>query len=251
MIKVLVHGSNGKMGTHVLECIAKNSELELFCGVDPKTTGCENYKYYDSFDKVEGKADVIIDFSFHTLVKGVLDYAVKTETPVLIATTALDDEDKKAVAKASQKVPVFLAANMSVGVALLADFAKQAAKMFPDADIEIVESHHNRKVDAPSGTAIMLANAVNQEFDDNKIYEYDRHSKRQKRSKNEIGIHSVRGGTIVGEHDVIFAGHDEVITVSHAAYSREVFAVGAVRAAKFLHNKEPGLYDMNSIMNFG
>ena len=140
---------------------------------------------------------------------------------------------------------------MSLGVNLICSLAKKAAAILGDGfDIEIVEKHHNQKIDAPSGTAIMLANAVNSEFEDKKTYEYDRHSKRQKRSKNEIGIHSVRGGTIVGEHDVIFAGHDEVITVSHSAYSREVFAVGAVRAAKFLFDKPAGLYDMNSIMSF-
>ena len=245
MIKVLVHGSNGKMGTHVLECIAKNSELELFCGVDPKTTGCENYKYYDSFDKVEGKADVIIDFSFHTLVKGVLDYAVKTETPVLIATTALDDEDKKAVAHASQKVPVFLAANMSVGVALLADFAKQAAKMFPDADIEIVEAHHNRKVDAPSGTAIMLANAI-KEVRPEAEYVYGRGGE-AKRTKNEIGIHALRMANIVGEHEVYITTDSQQLVLRHNAYDRALFADGAVKAATFLVGQDKGLYTMQDM----
>lgn len=245
MIKVLVHGSNGKMGTHVLECIAKNSELELFCGVDPKTTGCENYKYYDSFDKVEGKADVIIDFSFHTLVKGVLDYAVKTETPVLIATTALDDEDKKAVAHASQKVPVFLAANMSVGVALLADFAKQAAAMFPDADIEIVEAHHNRKVDAPSGTAIMLANAI-KEVRPEAEYVYGRGGE-AKRTKNEIGIHALRMANIVGEHEVYITTDSQQLVLRHNAYDRSLFADGAVKAATFLVGKDKGLYTMQDM----
>ena len=245
MIKVLVHGSNGKMGTHVLECIAKNSDLELFCGVDPKTTGCENYKYYDSFDKVEGKADVIIDFSFHTLVKGVLDYAVKTETPVLIATTALDDDDKKAVAKASQKVPVFLAANMSVGVALLADFAKQAAKMFPDADIEIVEAHHNRKVDAPSGTAIMLANAI-KEVRPEAEYVYGRGGE-AKRTKNEIGIHALRMANIVGEHEVYITTDTQQLVLRHNAYDRALFADGAVKAATFLASQDKGLYTMQDM----
>ena len=245
MIKVLVHGSNGKMGTHVLECIAKNSELELFCGVDPKTTGEENYKYYDSFDKVEGKADVIIDFSFHTLVKSVLDYAVKSETPVLIATTALDDEDKLAVARASQKVPVFLAANMSVGVALLADFAKRAAAMFPDADIEIVEAHHNRKVDAPSGTAVMLANAI-KEVRPEAEYVYGRGGE-AKRQKNEIGIHALRMANIVGEHEVYITTESQQLVLRHNAYDRALFADGACKAARFLVGKEKGLYTMQDM----
>ncbi len=245
MISVLVHGSNGKMGTHVMECISKSDDMTLFCGVDPKSTGCENYKYYDSFDKVEGKADVIIDFSFHTLVKGVLDYAVKTGTPVLIATTALDDEDKKAVAKASQSVPVFLAANMSVGVALLADFAKQAAAMFPDADIEIVEAHHNRKVDAPSGTAIMLANSI-KEVRPEAEYVYGRGGE-AKRNKNEIGIHALRMANIVGEHEVYITTDSQQLVLRHNAYDRSLFADGAVKAARFLVSQDKGLYTMKDM----
>ena len=245
MIKVLVHGSNGKMGGHVLAEIAKSEDLELFCGVDPKTTGEENYKYYDSFDKVEGKADVIIDFSFHTLVKSVLDYAVKSETPVLIATTALDDEDKLAVARASQKVPVFLAANMSVGVALLADFAKRAAAMFPDADIEIVEAHHNRKVDAPSGTAVMLANAI-KEVRPEAEYVYGRGGE-AKRQKNEIGIHALRMANIVGEHEVYITTESQQLVLRHNAYDRALFADGACKAARFLVGKEKGLYTMQDM----
>ena len=245
MIKVLVHGSNGKMGGHVMAEIAKNEDLELFCGVDPKSTGEENYKYYDSFDKVEGKADVIIDFSFHTLVKSVLDYAVKSETPVLIATTALDDEDKCAVARASQKVPVFLAANMSVGVALLADFAKRAAAMFPDADIEIVEAHHNRKVDAPSGTAVMLANAI-KEVRPNAEYVYGRGGE-AKRQKNEIGIHALRMANIVGEHEVYITTESQQLVLRHNAYDRALFADGACKAARFLIGKENGLYTMQDM----
>ena len=245
MIKVLVHGSNGKMGGHVMAEIAKSEDLELFCGVDPKSTGEENYKYYDSFDKVEGKADVIIDFSFHTLVKSVLDYAVKSETPVLIATTALDDEDKCAVARASQKIPVFLAANMSVGVALLADFAKRAAAMFPDADIEIVEAHHNRKVDAPSGTAVMLANAI-KEVRPNAEYVYGRGGE-AKRQKNEIGIHALRMANIVGEHEVYITTESQQLVLRHNAYDRALFADGAIKAARFLIGKEKGLYTMQDM----
>jgi 4-hydroxy-tetrahydrodipicolinate reductase len=219
--------------------------MELFCGVDPKSTGCENYKYYDSFDKVEGKPDVIIDFSFHTLVKSVLDYATKVECPVLIATTALDDEDKKAVAHASQKVPVFLAANMSIGVALLADFAKQAAKMFPDADIEIVEAHHNRKVDAPSGTAVMLANAI-KEVRPEAEYVYGR-SGESKRTKNEIGIHALRMANIVGEHEVYITTDTQQLVLRHNAYYRALFADGAVKAATFLASQDKGLYTMQDM----
>ncbi len=245
MIKVLVHGSNGKMGGHVMAEVAKSDDMELFCGVDPKSTGLENYKYYDSFDKVEGKPDVIIDFSFHTLVKSVLDYAVKVECPVLIATTALDDEDKKAVARASQKVPVFLAANMSIGVALLADFAKRAAEMFPDADIEIVEAHHNRKVDAPSGTAIMLANSI-KEVRPEAQYVYGRGGE-AKRTKNEIGIHALRMANIVGEHEVYITTESQQLVLRHNAYDRSLFADGAIKASRFLVKQGKGLYTMNDM----
>ena len=245
MIKVLVHGSNGKMGGHVISEIAKSDDMELFCGVDPKSTGCENYKYYDSFDKVGGKPDVIIDFSFHTLVKSVLDYATKVECPVLIATTALDDEDKKAVARASQKIPVFLAANMSIGVALLADFAKRAAAMFPDADIEIVEAHHNRKVDAPSGTAIMLANSI-KEVRPEAEYVYGRDGE-AKRTKNEIGIHALRMANIVGEHEVYITTESQQLVLRHNAYDRALFADGAIKAARFLVNQDKGLYTMQDM----
>ena len=245
MIKVLVHGSGGKMGGHVMDEIRKSDDMELFCGVDPKSQGPQNYKYYDSFDKVEGKPDVIIDFSFHTLVKSVLDYATKVECPVLIATTALDDEDKKAVAHASQKIPVFLAANMSIGVALLADFAKQAAKMFPDADIEIVEAHHNRKVDAPSGTAVMLANAI-KEVRPEAEYVYGR-SGESKRTKNEIGIHALRMANIVGEHEVYITTDSQQLVLRHNAYDRSLFADGAVKATRFLADQKAGLYTMRDM----
>ena len=171
--------------------------------------------------------------------------------PVVIATTGYSPEQIEKIKEFSKTIPIFFTFNMSIGVNLLCSLAQKAAKILGnDFDIEIIEKHHNQKIDAPSGTAIMLANAINTQFGDTLNYEYDRHSKRNKRPKNEIGIHSVRGGTIVGEHDVVFAGRDEVITLSHQALSKEVFAVGALRAAKFISNKPAGLYDMNSIMDF-
>ena len=180
-----------------------------------------------------------------------LSFALNKKIPLVIATTGYSKNQIEQINNASLEIPIFFTFNMSLGVNLICSLAKKAASILGDGfDVEIVEKHHNQKIDAPSGTAIMLANSVNEVFGDTKAYEYDRHSKRQKRSKNEIGIHSVRGGTIVGEHDVIFAGHDEVVTISHSAYSKEVFAVGAVKAAKFLYGKKAGLYDMNCIMNF-
>ena len=250
MIKTLLVGSGGRMGAFVASSALKDGEIEIIAGVDKFNNG-QSFPVYQSFAEVNREVDVIIDFSNPAVLDDMLSFALEKNVPVVIATTGYSPEQTEKIKAAAEKIPVFFSFNMSLGVNLICSLAKKAAAILGDGfDIEIVEKHHNQKIDAPSGTAIMLANAVNSEFADKKIYEYDRHSKRQKRSKNEIGIHSVRGGTIVGEHDVIFAGHDEVITVSHSAYSREVFAVGAVRAAKFLYNKPSGLYDMNSIMSF-
>ncbi|MGI6279776.1 MAG: 4-hydroxy-tetrahydrodipicolinate reductase, partial [Acutalibacteraceae bacterium] len=184
------------------------------------------------------------------LLDDILSYAQKRQMPVVLATTGYNNMQIAKIKAVSKKIPIFFTFNMSIGVNLICSLAKKAAAVLGSGfDVEIIEKHHNQKIDAPSGTAIMLANAINSQLGNNMVYEYDRHSKCQKRIKNEIGIHSIRGGTIVGEHDVIFAGHDEVITISHSALSKEVFAVGAIRAAKFLMGKAPGLYDMNSIMN--
>ncbi len=245
MIRVLVHGSNGKMGGHVINQLKKTEGMCLMCGVDHVTTGKEDYPYFDSFDKVTEVPDVIIDFSFHTLVKGVLEYAIKVQRPVVIATTALDDDDKSMVARATQKIPVFLAANMSFGIALLCDFAKKAAEAFPDAEIEIVEAHHNRKVDAPSGTAIMLANSI-KEARPEAEYVFGRGGE-AKRTKNEIGIHALRMANIVGEHEVYITTDSQQLVLRHNAYDRSLFADGAIKAARFLAGQEKGLYSMHDM----
>ena len=205
---------------------------------------------FSDFEAINLKADVIIDFSHVALLDSLLDYAIKSKTPVVIATTGYSAEQIEKIKASANVIPVFFTFNMSIGVNLLCSLAKKAASVLGgDFDVEIIEKHHNLKIDAPSGTAIMLANAVNSVFDGEKVYEYDRHSKRQKRSKNEIGMHSVRGGTIVGDHDVIFAGMDEVITFSHTAYSRAVFGKGAVQAAKFLAGKGAGMYSMSNVID--
>ncbi len=250
MTDILLVGAGGKMGKFVAEVANNDSELNVKAGVDKFPTNTA-FPVFKSFGEVDVKADVIIDFSNPTLLDDMLSYAQATKTPIVIATTGYSDAQTEKIKSASKEIPIFFTFNMSIGVNLICSLAKKAAQILGDKfDIEIVEKHHNQKIDAPSGTAIMLANAVNSVFDDEMNYEYDRHSKRQKRTKNEIGIHSVRGGTIVGEHDVIFAGHDEVITISHAAHSKEVFAEGAIKAAKFIIGKKPGLYDMNNIMSF-
>lgn len=251
MINVILCGSCGKMGGFVTDVIKEDENMQVICGVDKFNNGAR-FPVFKSFSEINVEGDIIIDFSNPSLLDDMLEFALSKKLPIVIATTGYSDSQIEKIKQTSKEIPIFFTFNFSLGVNLICSLAKKAASVLGDSfDIEILEKHHNQKIDAPSGTAIMLANAVNQCFGDTKIYEYDRHSKRQKRSKNEIGIHSVRGGTIVGEHDVIFAGRDEVITISHSAYSKEVFAVGAVKAAKFLFGKPNGLYDMNSIMNFG
>lgn len=238
------------MGGFVAEAVKSQENMQIACGVDKFNNG-QNFPVFKRFSDINCEADLIIDFSNPAVLDDLLDFAIKNKLAVVIATTGYSETQIEKIKSAAKEIPVFFTFNMSIGVNLICSLAKKAAAILGDNfDVEIVEKHHNQKLDAPSGTAIMLANAVNEVFGDTKNYEYDRHSKRQKRTKNEIGIHSVRGGTIVGEHDVIFAGHDEVITISHAAQSKEVFAEGAVKAAGFVYGKSAGLYDMNDIMSF-
>ena len=250
MIKVLICGASGKMGGFVAAAANEDGNFQITGGIDKVNNG-QHFPIYSKFSDIKEKPDVIIDFSHPALLDDLLEYSINNNVPTVIATTGYSDAALNKIKEAAKKIPVFFTFNMSLGVNLICSLAKKAASILGNGfDVEIVEKHHNQKIDAPSGTAIMLANAVNSVFDDKMSYEYDRHSKRTKRTKNEIGIHSVRGGTIVGEHDVIFAGHDEVVTISHSAQSKEVFAVGAVRAAKFLYNRPAGLYDMNSVLSF-
>jgi 4-hydroxy-tetrahydrodipicolinate reductase len=196
----------------------------------------------------DGKADVIIDFSNHACTKDLMDYAVRTNTPCVVATTGHTVQELEMIDEAAKSVAIFRSANMSIGIAVLADFAKRAAALMPEADIEIIEKHHNQKLDAPSGTALMLEKAAEAGVDYTPSVVYDRHTERKKREKTEIGMHSVRGGTIVGEHEVIFAGHDEVVTLSHSAQSREVFARGALSAAVYMKGKSAGMYSMKDVI---
>ena len=250
MIKAILVGACGKMGGFIADCAKNDSQTKIVAGIDKINTG-KDFPIFSSFSEVNVQADVIIDFSNVALLDDILNFAKDKKMPVVIATTGYSPSQIEKIKEFSKLIPIFFTFNMSIGVNLLCSLAQKAAKILGnDFDIEIIEKHHNQKIDAPSGTAIMLANAINTQFSDTLNYEYDRHSKRNKRPKNEIGIHSVRGGTIVGEHDVLFAGRDEVITLSHQALSKEVFAVGALRAAKFLCEQTAGLYDMNSIMNF-
>lgn len=250
MIKMIMHGCNGKMGQVITGLVESEAELTIAAGIDLNDTVQNTYPVFKSLDECTEKADVIVDFANAKAVDALLDYCERTKTPVVLCTTGLSPEQLERVKRVSETVAVLRSANMSLGVNMLLKMVKEAARTLSTAgfDIEIVEKHHNQKVDAPSGTAIALADSINEEMDHVFTYKYDRSAERVKRDKKEIGITSVRGGSIVGEHDIIFAGQDEVVTFSHTAYSKAIFAKGAVEAAKYLAGKEPGLYDMADVI---
>lgn len=249
MTGIAICGANGKMGKTVYNCISAREDCKVIAGIDINTEQYADFPIIDSPSKLPEKPDVIIDYSNPASLDGLLEYCLSTGTPIVLATTGYSDEQINKIKSAAEQIPVFFTFNMSLGINLLVQLAKKAASVLGDQfDIEIVEKHHNQKIDAPSGTAIMLANAINETLDNKYHYVYDRHSQRKKRDKNEIGMHAIRGGTIVGEHDVIFAGHDEVITLSHSAASKSVFAEGSINAAIYLSDKSAGLYDMSSLV---
>ncbi|MDE5947084.1 MAG: 4-hydroxy-tetrahydrodipicolinate reductase [Oscillospiraceae bacterium] len=250
MTKIAICGANGKMGRTIYNCVSSRDNCTVIGGIDIYTKQYANFPIVDSPEKLPEKPDVIIDYSNPASLDGLLNYCLSTGTPVVFATTGYSEEQINKIKSASEQIPVFFTFNMSLGINLLVQLAKKAASVLGDQfDIEIVEKHHNQKIDAPSGTAIMLANAINETLDNKYHYTYDRHSQRKKREKTEIGMHAIRGGTIVGEHDIIFAGHDEVITLSHSAASKSVFAEGSINAAIYLKDvKEAGLYDMASLV---
>lgn len=250
MTKIIITGANGKMGKVLQSIISNRDDCEIVAGVDLNTEQSASFPIYATIEEVQEKADAVIDFSNPVLLESLLNYSRSSGTPLVIATTGYNDEQKKMISDASKQCPIFFTYNMSMGINLLANLAKKAAEILGnDFDIEIVEKHHNQKIDAPSGTALMLADAICEVKDEPMKYEYDRHSKREKRTKNEIGLHAVRGGTIVGEHDIIFAGRDEIITLSHSARSKEIFAVGAVNAAVYMSGKPSGMYDMKELID--
>ena len=250
MVRAIMHGCNGHMGQVITGLIKDDPEIEIVAGVDPVDCRDNGYPVFPSIDKCTVEADVIIDFTSAKAVDGLIAYSAEKKVPVVLCTTGLSEEQLKRLEEASSQVAVLRSANMSLGINMLMKILQDAAKILVPAgfDIEIVEKHHNRKLDAPSGTALALADAINQAMDERYHYVYDRSQVREKREKTEIGIHAVRGGNIVGEHDVIFAGRDEVIELTHRATSREVFAVGAVKAAKFLAGKPAGLYTMKEVL---
>lgn len=251
MYRLIMHGCNGKMGQVIAGLAAADENAQIVAGVDAWDNGKNSFPVYGNIEDCDVEADAVIDFSAAPAVDKLLDYCVERKIPCVLCTTGLSEAQMAKVRAASSKVAILKSANMSLGINLLLKLLKEAAGVLAPAgfDIEVVEKHHNQKVDAPSGTALALADAINEEFDNSYNYIYDRSQRREKRDGKEIGILAVRGGTIVGEHDVIFVGADEVITFSHNAYSKSVFAKGALEAAKFLTGKPAGLYDMSSVID--
>lgn len=251
MTRIIMHGCNGKMGQVISNLIAADETVELVAGIDARDNVQNPYPVFTNIEECNVEADCLIDFSAAPAVDKMLDFCVARKLPCVLCTTGLSEGQLEKVKAASKQIALLKSANMSLGINLLLKLLKDAAGVLAPAgfDMEIVEKHHNMKVDAPSGTALALADAINGEFDNEYEYVFDRSARRQKRPGKEIGISAVRGGTIVGDHDVIFAGADEVITFSHTAYSKAVFGKGAIQAAKFLAGKAAGMYDMSNVID--
>ena len=249
MTNILLCGANGHMGQAVTRAVQNFQDVQIAAGYDINTIQKGGFPVYDNFADIKEKIDVLIDFSHPAIFDGIIDYACAHDIPAIICTTGLSADQRSKIEYASRTLPVFFSANMSIGVNLLIDLVCKAAKILEhNFDIEIIEKHHNQKLDAPSGTALAISDAITDAVDFHPEYIYDRHSFRKKRDNREIGIHAVRGGTIVGEHSVLFAGTDEVIEIKHSAASKEVFAVGAVKAALFMKGRKPGLYAMKDLI---
>lgn len=251
MVRIIMHGCNGHMGQVISGLVEKDAEAEIVAGIDVADQGKNSYPVFPDIEVCNVEADVIIDFSSAKAVDKLLDYSAKREIPAVVCTTGLSEEQLAHLEGTSKKVAILKSANMSLGINTLLKLIQDAAKVLAKAgfDMEIVEKHHNLKVDAPSGTALALADSLNEAMDGEYHYVYDRSQRREQRDSKEIGISAVRGGTIVGEHEVIFAGPDEVIEFKHTAYSKAVFGKGAVEAAKFLAGKPAGKYDMSDVIN--
>lgn len=250
MTKVILSGCCGKMGAAVTKAVADRDDVQIVAGVDIFESDSLSYPVFSTINEVPCEADVIVDFSNPSALGSILEFSKEKKIPAVLCATGYTDEQNKMIEDASETVAMFRSGNMSLGINLISELAKTAAKILGGSfDVEIVEAHHNLKLDAPSGTAIMLEKAVEEGLDYTPELTYDRHSRSQKRDKHEIGMHSIRGGTIVGEHEIIFAGNDEIIKISHTALSKNVFAVGAVNAAVYMKDKTNGMYNMTDVIN--
>lgn len=250
MVKIIMKGCNGKMGQVITDLVREEEDAVIVAGLDRVDNRDNGYPVYQDLSECDIDADVLIDFSSIHGLESLLDEAAKRKLPIVLCTTGLSEEQIALVEETSKVIPILRSANMSMGVNTIMKVLRAVSKVLADAnfDIEIVERHHNQKVDAPSGTALALADVIRETLDEEYKYVYDRSQVREKRTKKEIGISAVRGGTIVGEHEVIFAGTDELIEIKHTAYSKAIFAKGSIQAAKFLAGKKPGMYDMSQVI---
>lgn len=250
MMDIIICGCNGKMGKVLTEIILSKPEYRIVAGIDVEVRPYYDMPVFRSFSETSVLCDVIIDFSNPNALEDILGYAVKNKTALVLCTTGYSNDQIEEIKKASAIIPIFSSRNMSIGVNLMIELAKKAAKVLgKDFDIEIVEKHHNQKIDAPSGTALMIADEISKCMQAETNYMYDRHCQRKKRSRNEIGIHSIRGGNIIGEHEVMFAGDSEILTIIHHSNSRDLFAQGALKCCEFINAKKHGIYDMRDLVN--
>lgn len=250
MVRILMSGCNGKMGQVITKIAHYREDVKIVAGYDVNDSLPNDYPVFTQLNQCNVAVDVIVDFSHPAALSQVLSYALSRKIPLVVATTGISDEQVAKMKESASSIPILFSANMSLGVNLLLELVQKAAKLlYGNFDIEIVERHHNQKIDAPSGTALALADAINKSLPEKYRYVYDRHTKRVKRSKDEIGIHAIRGGNIAGDHTVIFAGNDEIIELRHTANSKEIFGIGALKAAVFLHDKAPGFYTMQDLLN--
>lgn len=247
-MNILLNGAMGRMGKEIIKAVEKQEDLKIVCGVDIKQNNENDFPIYNNIEEITQNVDVIIDFSIPQATFGILKYAKENKVPVVIATTVFSKEELVKLEELSKEIPIFRSSNMSLDINLMANIVQKIAEVLKQSDIEIIETHHNRKIDSPSGTAILLADAINEVFEGEKKYNFERMQKREKRNKNEIGFSSIRGGNIVGEHSVQFFGENETLEITHKAYSRQVFAEGAIKAAEFIVKQPAGLYNMKDLV---
>ena len=248
-MNILLNGASGRMGNEVAMRVEKEENMQIVAGIGLEEDLSGKFPIYSKIEDVKEKIDVIIDFSVPKATFKVLEFAKKEKTPIVIATTGFSKDELEKIEELSKEIPIFRSANMSLDINMMAEIVKKVAKVLQDTDIEIIETHHNRKIDSPSGTAILLADAINEVLENKKEYDFNRMQKREPRNKNEIGFSSIRGGNIVGEHTVAFFGENETLEIKHTSYSRQVFVEGAIKSAKFIITKENGLYNMNDLIN--
>ena len=248
-MNILLNGASGKMGNEVAKTVEKIEDMQIVSGIGLEEDLSGKFPIYSKTEDIKEDIDIIIDFSVPKATFNVLEYAKNKKIPIVIATTGFSKEEIQKIEKISKEIPIFRSANMSLDINLMAKILKEVAKVLSNTDIEIIETHHNRKIDSPSGTAILLADAINEVLEEKKEYDFNRMQKREPRKKSEIGFSSIRGGNIVGEHTVAFFGENETLEIKHTSYSRQVFVEGAIKAVRFLITKENGLYDMNDLIN--